>query len=313
MNYHLLILEIAVVALGLGVLLVDLWLPAAQKPKLGYLAALALGLILAGSFAMNASAVRHAFGEMYVLDPMALFFKRFFLLSAIIVLVMSVEFADRIEAGISEYYALILFALAGMMFAASANDFALLFVSVELITVTFYILTSFQRGRAGVAGGRRQISHSGRAVLRVHGLWHRAGVWHDGQIELRRDRGGGGPTCGQQAVPARHPAGAGGHRLQDCRVPGADVGAGRLSGLAHAHDGVSGGRLEGGGVCAAAARAVHRRAGHHRALDQTADRHFHRHHPLRQPVRDSAAEPEAAARLFEHRQRRLPADGRGRA
>src|SRR5439155_10743472 len=39
----------------------------------------------------------------------------------------------------------ILFALTGMLFAASANDFALLFVSLELITITFYVLTSFQR------------------------------------------------------------------------------------------------------------------------------------------------------------------------
>src|SRR5256885_89036 len=84
---------------------------------------------------------------MYVQDALALFFKRFFLLAAIIVLVMAVEFADRISVGISEFYALILFALAGMMFAASANDFTLLFVSVELITVTFYVLTSFQRSR----------------------------------------------------------------------------------------------------------------------------------------------------------------------
>ena len=34
-----------------------------------------------------------------------------------------------------------------MLFAASANDFVMLFVSIELITVTFYVLTSFQRGR----------------------------------------------------------------------------------------------------------------------------------------------------------------------
>src|SRR5262249_22515463 len=66
---------------------------------------------------------------------------------AVIVLLTSVEFADRIQAGISEYYALILFALTGMLFASSANDFALLFVSLELITITFYVLTSFQRAR----------------------------------------------------------------------------------------------------------------------------------------------------------------------
>ena len=34
-----------------------------------------------------------------------------------------------------------------MLFAASANDFAMLFVSIELITITFYVLVSFQRSR----------------------------------------------------------------------------------------------------------------------------------------------------------------------
>jgi len=88
-----------------------------------------------------------AFGQSYVMDDLALFFKRFFLLAAVIVLLMSAEFAGRLEPGISEFYSLILFALSGMMFAASANDFPMLFVSIELITVTFYVLTSFQRHR----------------------------------------------------------------------------------------------------------------------------------------------------------------------
>src|SRR6267154_1905828 len=145
MNYHLIILEIAVVVLGLGILLADLWTPTEQKRKLGYFAAAILGLILLGSFAPHAPG--SAFNNMYVLDDLALFFKRFFLLAAIIVMIMSVEFADRIEAGIAEFYALILFALLGMLFASSANDFALLFVSLELITVTFYVLTSFQRAQ----------------------------------------------------------------------------------------------------------------------------------------------------------------------
>src|SRR5439155_1109440 len=90
---------------------------------------------------------QYAFGKMYALDELALFFKRFFLLAALAVLLMSVEFADRIEAGIAEFYALILFALSGMLFAASANDFALLFVSLELITISFNGLTSCRRGR----------------------------------------------------------------------------------------------------------------------------------------------------------------------
>src|SRR5439155_5110493 len=57
------------------------------------------------------------------------------------------EFSDRLGTGISEYYSLVVLALSGMLFAASANDFTVLFVSIELITVTFYILTSFQRSK----------------------------------------------------------------------------------------------------------------------------------------------------------------------
>ena len=149
MNYSLTILETAVIASGLGVLLLDLWAPVEQKRQLGYAAAAALGFILLFSFSsyVDAGATATAFNGMYVQDGLALFFKRFFLIAAILVLIVSVEFADRIATGISEYYALILFALSGMMFAASANDFSLLFVSVELITVTFYVLTSFQRNR----------------------------------------------------------------------------------------------------------------------------------------------------------------------
>jgi NADH-quinone oxidoreductase subunit N len=148
MNLALLSHEWLVIALAVGLLLADLWLPQSARRKLGYVAALGLGAVLLYSvLAVRPGAVEYAFGNMYALDGLALFFKRFFLLAALIVLLMSVEFGDRIESGVAEFYSLILFALTGMLFASSANNFALLFVSLELITVTFYVLTSFQRAR----------------------------------------------------------------------------------------------------------------------------------------------------------------------
>ncbi len=150
MNASLMSLEIAVVLLGLGFLLIDLWTRPEHKRKLGYAAALLVSLVFVCSFAksfVDLGEARFTAADAYVLDPLALYFKRFFLLAAVIVLIMASEFADRIETGISEYYSLILFALSGMMFAASANDFTMLFVALETITVTFYVLTSFQRGR----------------------------------------------------------------------------------------------------------------------------------------------------------------------
>ena len=178
MNLSLMSLEISVVALGLVVLLADLWLPVERKRMLGYVAATALGVLFLNSFTGSCSCASagEAFGGMFVQDALAVFFKRFFLLAAVLVLVLAVEFSDRIAAGVSEYYSLIVFALAGMLFAASSNDFVMLFVSIELITITFYVLTSFQRGRVTAleAGVKYLIRGALSSAFMVYGI---ALVW----------------------------------------------------------------------------------------------------------------------------------------
>jgi len=147
-NLSVISLEILVLALGVLVLLADLWLSPRGKTPLGWAAIAGLAVILAWSFSPSyTETAQVAFSGMYVLDPLALFFKRFFLLAAIIVLLISLEFSDRFVSGPGEFYAISLLSLLGMMFAASANNFASLFVSLELITVSFYVLVSYQRTR----------------------------------------------------------------------------------------------------------------------------------------------------------------------
>ncbi len=148
MNSSLITLELCVIAIGIVLMLADFWIPAERKKFLAYAAIAALGGLLLVSLGGDGicSQFGTAFSGSFIEDPLALFFKRFFLVAAILVLFLSAEFSDRL-AGVSEYYSLVLFALAGMLFAASSNDFAMLFVSIELITITFYVLVSFQRGR----------------------------------------------------------------------------------------------------------------------------------------------------------------------
>jgi NADH-quinone oxidoreductase subunit N len=145
MNASLISLEIWVIGLGLVLMLADVFMPAERRRFLAYGAIVTLGTLLVAG--LGDCAAGTAFNGMFVQDGLAIFFKRLFLVAAILVLFMAAEFSGRIAAGISEYYSLIVFALAGMLFAASANNFAMLFVSIELITVTFYVLTSFQRNR----------------------------------------------------------------------------------------------------------------------------------------------------------------------
>ena len=149
MNAHLATLEVCVIALGTILMLADFWMSAERKKFAGYAAVAALAGLLLISLGGDGvcSEFGTAFNGAFVQDALALFFKRLFIIAAILVLILSVEFSDHIAAGVAEYYSLIVFALAGMLFAASSNDFAMLFVSIELITVTFYVLVSFQRGK----------------------------------------------------------------------------------------------------------------------------------------------------------------------
>ncbi len=137
--------EIAVLVIGLVALLRDLWTPADKKQGVGQMVAGLLGAtVLLALFSGNTESTE-AFGGIYVLDGMAWFFKKFFLVAGFLVVLLSIDAAKEFKSGIGEYYALICFALSGMLFASSANDFTLLFVSLELITITFYILVSYRR------------------------------------------------------------------------------------------------------------------------------------------------------------------------
>ena len=150
MNASLIIVEILVALLGLGVLLADLWLPPERRRMLGWVAAAGVAVVFFVGM-KDAAEVAYAFAApgaktgMYVLDGLAVFFKQFFLLAALLVILMTTEYAAKLGSGVSEFYSLILFALLGMLLAASANDLVLLFAALELVTITFVVLNSFRR------------------------------------------------------------------------------------------------------------------------------------------------------------------------
>jgi NADH-quinone oxidoreductase subunit N len=190
MNLSLMSLEITVVLLGLAVLLADLWMPAERRRALGYAAAAIVGILLLNTFDRHSGTVfGSAAGGMFVQDALSVFFKRLFLLATVMVLVLAVEFSDRIAAGVSEYYSLIIFALAGMLFAASSNNFVMLFVSIELITVTFYVLTSFSRGKvASLEAGVKYLILGGlSSAFMVYGIalvWGTTGKFSFSELAL---------------------------------------------------------------------------------------------------------------------------------
>ncbi len=131
-----------------ALLLVDLFLiPADNKRMTGYLAM--AGLLVAGmvAFVVGASPAplveQAAFSGMVVFDSFALTLTWIFLLAGIITIAISLDYLPRQDIEQGEYYSLIMFATGAMVLLAQSTDLIMLFLAVELLSITLYILTAF--------------------------------------------------------------------------------------------------------------------------------------------------------------------------
>lgn len=138
-------IEIFTALLGLGVLIVGLLVPKEQKYGLGYLVTIGLTGILFMSFGHYGVNSKILDG-MYVLDDFGLFFKQLFLVAAILVSLSATLYVRKIGSNYGEFFVMMVFATLGMIVLASAGDFITLYLALELMTISFYILTGYKKG-----------------------------------------------------------------------------------------------------------------------------------------------------------------------
>jgi NADH-quinone oxidoreductase subunit N len=85
------------------------------------------------------------FYGMVRIDGFAVLFRIIFLISAALAIGISTRFLDIEGEQHGEYYSLILFATVGMMFIACGHDLISLYISLELMALTFYVLVAFTK------------------------------------------------------------------------------------------------------------------------------------------------------------------------
>src|SRR5215468_6572152 len=87
----------------------------------------------------------YGFHDSVIVDPFFLFFSALFLAATALVILLSVKFLEIEQEQEGEYYALLLFACVGMMFMASGFDLIVMFLGLETMALSFYVLTGFLR------------------------------------------------------------------------------------------------------------------------------------------------------------------------
>ncbi len=147
-DYIRILPELILSVFGIVVMVLDPLVDEEKSQRL--LGFIALGGTVAGLFATwyMAQFPGLAFSNMVKVDNFSVFFHVLVIGIAAVVILSSFEYmaVQRIRAG--EYYALILFGLVGMALMSSAVELVLIFIALEISSISTYILTGFRRNEA---------------------------------------------------------------------------------------------------------------------------------------------------------------------
>ncbi len=142
---------LCIVAGALVVMLAESWRSRGERMPLGVLGIIALvfaGVALMLLFDRNTT----SFGVI-VADNFGIFVSLVLVVVGILTILFSSQVVHRDGYAAGEYYALILFALAGMVMMAMANDLLVIFVALEILSLAVYVLTGIRRDSlSGIEG-----------------------------------------------------------------------------------------------------------------------------------------------------------------
>ena len=135
-----------IIALTLLIVLVFDLFDSISKTVLGWMTIVGAGIALWVSIQMHqAGTVGTQFSEMLKVDNFSLFFNIIFLVSTILVALISISYLGGRDRKQGPYYLLILLATLGMMLMAAGNELIIIFLGLELMSLSLYILAGYFR------------------------------------------------------------------------------------------------------------------------------------------------------------------------
>jgi NADH-quinone oxidoreductase subunit N len=143
-DYGAILPELIVTGTAILVIILELIVPPGRR---GWLAAVTvaglLGALLASLPLWGQN--RSAFGDTVVADSLSAFFDVLLLAISILTVLISPRFLRALDLDFGEYYILVLSATAGMMLLAAATSLMTIFLGIELLSISLYVLSGFAR------------------------------------------------------------------------------------------------------------------------------------------------------------------------
>jgi len=163
--------EISLIVAGLIIIVLDPILKGSAKKNLFGLALLGLAV----GFILNLKrfgVAEAAFSGALSLDQFAAYFNIIFLLGAFLAVIIARDYLSNTNKYSNEFFALILFSTSGMMILSSAKEFMSLFLGFEIMSISVYILSAFNRksARSTEAGIKYLILGGFSSAILLYGI-----------------------------------------------------------------------------------------------------------------------------------------------
>lgn len=137
--------EIIILGMAMTILLTDLFLKEKNRGLIYALAQFTLALAAGVSVLTHAPGVADAFTGMFVDDPLSDVLKLMIYLGTSVIFVYSRPYIQLRHMFRGEFYALVLFAVAGMMVMVSGQNLLTLYIGLELLSLSLYALVALDR------------------------------------------------------------------------------------------------------------------------------------------------------------------------
>ena len=129
---------------GITIMVAEPFVGRERKSSLGWLGLSGVTVAVLALFPMAGNRGQW-YSNLWVVDDYSIFFHVVFLLIAGVTILTSIDFLERESMNHPEYYALLLFATAGMMMMAGSNELIMIFIGLEVLSIATYVLAGFRR------------------------------------------------------------------------------------------------------------------------------------------------------------------------
>lgn len=136
--------ELILTVLGIYLMVQSVFVKNINRKLVAYLGVVIVGLAIIGNLFLIGQNTS-VFNDMIRVDRLSVVLNFIFLLTAGFSLLMSVSYSDFVEVEFIEFTPLVLFATVGMMLMGAANHLMIIFLGLETMSISLYIMAGYRR------------------------------------------------------------------------------------------------------------------------------------------------------------------------